>query len=133
MEMEDLMARTMVENLSIGIDPRTGLALGKGDCCADPVVQEALKMVLEHCSLESYGSILERQRREKKEAKKAKKAQKAETKERYPAQGEEWTTQEEWKLLALHNNGYSVPHIANILKRSPGAIRARLKKLGKLR
>ena len=47
-EKDDLMARTMVENLSIGINPLTGRALPPSDCCANEVVQEALKTVLEH-------------------------------------------------------------------------------------
>ena len=63
-EKDDLMARTVVENLSIGINPLTGRALPPSDCCANEVVQEALKTVLEHCSLESYASILERQIKE---------------------------------------------------------------------
>ena len=66
-DKDDLMARTMVENLSIGINPLTGRALSPSDCCANEVVQEALKAVLEHCSLESYASILERQRKENAE------------------------------------------------------------------
>ena len=72
-DKDDLMARTMVENLSIGINPLTGRALSPSDCCANEVVQEALKAVLEHCSLESYASILERQRKEKEAAQKEKK------------------------------------------------------------
>lgn len=36
--MDDLMARTMVENLSIGIDPLTGRALSPRDCCANELV-----------------------------------------------------------------------------------------------
>lgn len=56
--MDDLMARTVVENLSLGIDPLTGNVLGDGDCCANEMVQEALRIVLEHCSLESYRTIL---------------------------------------------------------------------------
>ena len=69
--MDDLMARTMVENLSIGIDPLTGRALSPRDCCANGLVQEALKMVLDNCSLESYGTILERRREERRSAKSA--------------------------------------------------------------
>ena len=61
-EKDDLMARTMVENLSIGINPLTGRALPPSDCCANEVVQEALKAVLEHCSLESYASAEKRER-----------------------------------------------------------------------
>lgn len=68
-EKDDLMARTMVENLSIGINPLTGRALPPSDCCANEVVQEALKAVLDHCSLESYASILEQQRKEKRRKK----------------------------------------------------------------
>lgn len=49
--MDDLMARTMVENLSIGINPITGEALSHWDCCSDELVQEALRTVLEHCTL----------------------------------------------------------------------------------
>ena len=44
--MDDLMARTMVENLSIGIDPLTVRALSPRDCCSNELVQEALNRVL---------------------------------------------------------------------------------------
>ena len=74
--MDDLMARTMVENLSIGIDPITGRVLPKYDSCANEVVQEALRTVLDNCSLESYGTILEKQRAERADHQKtAKKGQ----------------------------------------------------------
>ena len=63
--MDDLMARTMVENLSIGIDPLTVRALSPRDCCSNEFVQEALRIVLDNCSLESYGTILERRREER--------------------------------------------------------------------
>lgn len=82
--MDDLMARTMVENLSIGIDPLTGRALSPRDCCANELVQEALKMVLDNCSLESYGTILERRREERKREKQERKERRA---ERYPNSG----------------------------------------------
>ena len=62
-DKDDLMARTMVENLSIGINPLTGRALPPSDCCANEVVQEALKAVLEHCSLESYFGAAEKRER----------------------------------------------------------------------
>ena len=66
------------ENLSIGIDPITGRVLPKYDSCANEVVQEALRTVLDNCSLESYGTILEKQRAEREEKKKERKAQRAE-------------------------------------------------------
>ena len=125
--MDDLMARTMIENLSIGINPLTGEALPRKDVCSNEIVQEALKTVLEHCSLESYVTILARQRKEKEEARLQRKEQRL---KQYPNQGKPWTHDEEWKLRALYNNGYPIAHIANILKRSPQAIHAHLKKMG---
>ena len=117
-EKDDLMARTMVENLSIGINPLTGRALPPSDCCANEVVQEALKAVLEHCSLESYASILERQRKEKEAAHKEKKERR---KTQYTNTGKAWSREES------ENN---IWQIANILKRTPGSVSTHLKKLG---
>ena len=65
--MDDLLARTMVENLSIGIDPITGKLLRQDDSCANEFVQEAIRTVLDHCTIDSYATILERQRKEQKE------------------------------------------------------------------
>ena len=79
--MEDLIARTMVENLSIGIHPLTGEALPKQDTCSNEIIQEALKIVLEHCSLESYATIRVNQRKEKESALREKAQLRA---ERYP-------------------------------------------------
>jgi len=125
--MDDLMARTMVENLSIGIDPVTGKTLSKNDSCANEVVQEAIRTVLDHCAIDSYATILERQRKEKKEnAEKRKEEQKT----RYPNQGKPWTERETGMLSVLCREGYAIPHIANVLKRTPSAIAHQLKKLG---
>ena len=125
--MDELMARTLVENLSVGIDPITGKLLSQDDSCANELVQEAIRTVLDHCTIDSYATILERQRKEKKEeAEKRKEARKA----RYPNQGKPWTKQEEGTLAVLHREGYHIPHIANILKRSPSAITDKLRKLG---
>lgn len=125
--MDDLMARTMVENLSVGIDPITGKLLSQDDSCANELVQEAIRTVLDHCTIDSYATLLERQRKEKKEeADKRKETRKI----RYPNQGKPWTKREEGILSVLHQDGYHVPHIASILKRSPSAIADKLKKLG---
>ena len=64
--MDELMARTMVENESIGIDPFTGKLLRQGDSCANELVREAIQTVLDHCTIDSYATILERQRKEKR-------------------------------------------------------------------
>lgn len=124
--MDDLMARTMVENLSMGIDPLTGRALSSKDCCSNPIVQEAIRTILENCTIESYASILRRQREEKEVAKEVRAE---ERRIRYPNQGTKWTNDEELRLRKLFNQGYSIPHIANILKRSPRAIGDHLEKM----
>lgn len=127
-EKDDLMARTMVENLSIGINPLTGRALPPSDCCANEVVQEALKAVLEHCSLESYASILERQRKEKEVAQKEKKERR---KTQYPNTGKSWSREESEKLYDLYfRRKNNIWQIANILKRTPGSVSIHLKKFG---
>lgn len=124
--MDDLMARTMVENLSVGIDPTTGTLLSQDDSCANELVQEALRTVLDHCTIDSYATILERQRKEKKEeSRKRKESRKAS----YSNQGKPWTKREEGVLSVLHQEGYHVPHIANILKRSPSAVAEKIHKL----
>ena len=125
--MDDLMARTMVENLSIGIDPITGRLLQQDDSCANELVQEAVRTVLDHCTIDSYATILERQRKAKKEQKEK---GKEERKVRYPNQGKPWTKSEEGTLSVLGREGYYIPHIANILKRSPSAIADKMRKLG---
>lgn len=125
--MDDLMARTMVENLSIGIDPVTGCVLSTGDSCANEVVQEALKTVLEHCALESYATILERQRKEKKgKQEKARQKRAAARADQSSRQGVPWTRDEEQKMKVLYDNGYSASQIAALLRRSPSAVRIRL-------
>ena len=125
--MDDLMARTMVENLSIGVDPITGKLLREDDSCANELVQEAIRTVLDHCTIDSYATILERQRKEKKELVEQRKEDR---KNRYPNQGKPWTKREEGMLSVLCHEGYHIPHIANILKRSPSAIAEKMKKLG---
>ena len=126
--MDDLMARTMVENLSIGIDPLTVRALSPRDCCSNEFVQEALRIVLDNCSLEYYGTILERRREEREKEKQERKERRA---ERYPNAGKAWTKEEDRRLCYMYVLGRKNKYrIANILQRTPNSIAARLKKLG---
>ena len=60
--MEDLMARTIVENLAIGINPLTGEVLTSKDVCSNELVQEAIQTVLDNCVLESYATELHKSR-----------------------------------------------------------------------
>lgn len=124
--MDPFLARTMVETLSKGINPLTGCALKKSDCCTNETLQDALIEVLAHCSIESVEQFLLRQ----KEAQKAERKEKHDrNKQRYTRGGEAWTSAEEQQLLSMHKQGMSIYKIANILKRTPGAISSRLKML----
>lgn len=101
-DKDDLMARTMVENLSIGINHLTGRALSPSDCCANEVVQEAAQ-------------------KEKKERRKA----------QYPNTGKAWSREESEKLYDLYfRRKNNIWQIANILKRTPGSVSTHLKKFG---
>lgn len=121
--MDDLMARTMVENLSYGLNPITGKALPYGDVCRDEVVQEALRMVLEHCTLDSYGTVITKKYEAKKQAK-------IERRSRYPEAGSRWKEEDKRLIVELYNKGYTVPHIANIVNRTPRGVGNQLEKLG---
>ena len=102
-----MLARTIIETLAKGINPLTGWILSENDSCAQEEIQEALKIVLEHCSIESTAEYLKSLPRNKKAEQK-----------------------EERELLRLHQQGNSVKRISLILKRSTGAIESKLRKLG---
>lgn len=57
--MDDMLARTIIETLAKGINPLTGWILSENDSCAQEEIQEALKIVLEHCSIESTAEYLQ--------------------------------------------------------------------------
>lgn len=124
--MDPFLARTMVESLSKGINPVTGRTLPQDDICAHEDVQEALLEVLEHCSIESAEQYLVRLKEEKREKSEAKREY---NKNRYPRGGEPWTKDEESHMLSMHRSGCNIYQIANVLKRTPGAISDRMKKL----
>ena len=115
--MDDMLARTIIETLAKGINPLTGWILSENDSCAQKEIQEALKIVLEHCSIESTAEYLKSLSRNKKA-------------ERYSRAGTAWSQKEERELLRLHQQGNSVKRISLILKRSTGAIESKLRKLG---
>ena len=120
-------ARKMVENLSHGIDPYIGRELPMQDVCADPEVQEALRIVLEYCAIESHD-----QHREKEKSNKIveRELRSQERHLKYPNGGKPWTSNEIADLLNLHGKRYNIYQIANIMKRTPAAIKKQLKNLG---
>lgn len=124
--MDPFLARAMVESLSKGIDPITGLPLSYRDSCANIEVQDALLEVLVHCSIESTEQYLIRIKEEKAEKLEIRREQ---NKKRYPRGGEPWTKKEETHMISLHQAGCNIYKIANILKRTPNAISERMRKL----
>ena len=127
--MDDLMARTMVENLALGINPLTGKVLSKRDICSNEMVQDALQTVLKNCTLESYATKLHRERMEKKEKERLSKTQRASKSVSYAKEGLPWTYMDERQLDALVAKRYTIEEIAKTMHRSPGAIKSRMKKL----
>ena len=124
--MDPFLARTMVENLSKGIDPRSGIALPQQDSCADEEIQNALLEILAHCTIESNAQYLFRLKAEQRMAR-------AETRalneKKYPRSGEPWSKAEDQQLCQMHQKGYGIYKIANLLKRTPGAVDSQLRKL----
>ena len=124
--MDPLLARTMVESLSKGIDPLSGRALPLKDRCSQEEIQNALIEVLDHCTIESNEQYLFRMKEEKKAERRKKQERNA---KRYPRGGEPWTEAEEKRLLQMHHRGYSIYAIANTLQRTPAAIESQFKKM----
>lgn len=125
--MDVITARKMIENLSRGLDPYIGRELPIQDTCSDPEVQEALTIVMGNCTVGT-----DDQRREKERAEKTvnRELKRQERYLRYTNSQNPWDTQAVNELLKLHNKGYNIYHIANIIKRSPAAVKAQLKKRG---
>ena len=124
--MDPFLARTMVESLSKGINPVTGQALPPNDVCTHEDVQDALLEVLEHCAIESTEQYLVRIKKEKLEKAEARRERNI---RQYPRGGKPWSKEEESHMLSLHRSGCNIYQIANILKRTPGAISERINKL----
>ena len=119
------MARTIVETLSKGIDPLSGRVLPENHICSRDEIQEALLTVLEKCSIESNEQIM---RRIKEEKRAQRQVRRIASQERFPNQGMPWTHEDNNTLKALHRK-HNVWQISNIMGRSPGAIKSRLKHL----
>ncbi len=122
--MDPFLARTMVESLSRGVDPLSGRALPLQDSCSKEEVQNALLEMLDHCTIESNEQYLFRLKEEKAAVKQERRERNA---RKYPRGGEPWSDGEIQQLLQMHHKGFNIYKIANILKRTPRAIEARLK------
>lgn len=124
--MDDLMARTIVENLILGVDPMTGRALGSEDSCSNEVVQEALRMVLEHCSLKSYKTAAQA-RVQNKAPKKKNNFSAKDSNQQHDA----WGEKECHRLVELCREGKCILEMAHELKCSTDVICEKLKNIEK--
>ena len=115
-----------------GVNPITGEALSHWDCCSDELVQEALRTVLEHCTLESYASMLKKQREEREAEKKAaREVSAAKRKSMYQNAGKPWTKADDARLKRLYfGTSRSTRYLSLEMQRSPDSITSRLRKLG---
>lgn len=123
--MDELLARTMVETLSKGIDPLSGCALPESHLCSNEEIQEALETVLAKCTIESNEQLLKRLQDEKNAKREERAAYNA---AHFENQGTPWTRDDEETLISL-NRRYNIWHIANIMGRSPKAIESHLRHL----
>ena len=122
-DMDDLMARTIVENLSLGINPMSGQALDDNDVCANETVQKALRVVVEHCSLGSYTTKAHERSPEKRKEKKEILSEQARLLR------EQAENEEKHKLAQLCREGKSVLEMAREMRCSTGEICEKLKRL----
>ena len=101
----------LLERLASGVDPSTGEAFGAGSPYQRPEVIRALYAALEE--------LRQRPRTERDPNRPAR-------------AGQPWTEEEEQRLLEQFDAGDKEPEIARKLNRTPGAITARLVKLGRI-
>ena len=125
--MDPIFARQLIENLSKGLDPYIGRKLSDQDICSNPDIQLALQIVLDCCTIENAD-----QQRARKTAEKIveRELRNQERYMRYPNSGKPWSEDDIIELKLMYLKKYSIYHIANIMKRSPEAIKSQLKKHG---
>lgn len=110
--MEDLQALVILRSLANGVDPESGQLLDPANTFRQPQTLRALATAVR---------ALERvERRERMRAVAPSKAMAL------------WTTEEDHQLLAAFDAGMSPRELAMVHQRSPGAVRTRLAKLGRL-
>ena len=121
--MNEMMARTIVETLSKGIDPLTGRVLPETHLCSNEIIQDALETVLSKCSIESNEQFLQRNKQNDR------RQQKAIRRATLDNAGSSWLPEEEDTILELYARKYSLQEIARITGRTGGEISAKLRQL----
>lgn len=110
-------ARVVLENLANGIDPVTGELLGGDSPLHQAVVVRALFQAVKALSELERRAVSGRLKTAEKTAEKT---------------GTAWSADEDQRLLAGFDGGQPVAELARLHQRSNGAIRSRLKRLGRL-
>ena len=110
--MELSQAKEVIYTLSQGIDPASGEVLADNSCFNQPVIIRAL--FLAHEALEK--SFKYQQRKSSLP----------------PNAGKPWPNEEDEQLAGAFDTGTSIAQLAKAHQRTPGSIKARLEKLGKI-
>ena len=110
--MELSQAKEVIYTLSQGIDPASGEVLADNSCFNQPVIIRAL--FLAHEALEK--SVKYQQRKSSLP----------------PNAGKPWPDEEDEQLAGAFDTGTSIAQLAKAHQRTPGSIKARLEKLGKI-
>lgn len=108
--MDIQRAKELLAVLSDGVNPVTGEVLPENDSCNQVEIVRALNTVLRFLDNQPQKS----------------------TKPSPDNAGKPWTVEDEEALSRMFKQGYSQKEICGHFKRSPGAIAARLVKLGKI-
>lgn len=117
--MDAMRAREILRMLLNGIDPDTGEIFPDEHVCNEPDVIRAL-----HHAIEALGR--ERNQPQQNDDGKAEKSRKPLTENA----GKPWTSEDDGNLIEMYEDGISITEIAAHYKRTRGAIRSRLVKLG---
>ena len=110
--MELSQAKDVIYTLSQGIDPASGEVLADNSCLNQPIIIRALFMA--HEALDR--SVKYQQRKLSLP----------------PNAGKPWPNEEDEQLAGAFDAGSSITQLAKAHARTPGSIKARLEKLGKI-
>ena len=103
-------AKELISALADGVNPLTGEVLSRSDSCNQVEIVRALNTVLRYLDNQPKKS----------------------TKPSPDNAGKPWTAEDEKALSRMFDQGCTEKEICSYFKRSPGAIAARLVKLGKI-
>ena len=119
----------IIENLVDGIHPLTGEILPESNICEEPGIMDALNYAIQVLNERIVAERAIEQYRRQQVKDTSVKDDKIKRKQPENA-GKPWLPEDDAELLKLYKAGVSVTEIAKQYKRTKGAIRARLVRLG---